>query len=244
MLRENDNGGAQRPRAADILAPTFRRFIWSAYDNLWTLVLANLIWIALALPIVTAPAATAGLYHLTRRMAWGEPANMHDFFDGFRLHFRPSLAIGALTLAVFFLLWVAVDFYSRLRGSMEIPGVILSALLLWGGFFFLLMHVHIFPLIAGGERGFFQVLRKSSLLVLDNVAFTVGLLIQATVVKVICVVTGAGLFLAAVSFTALLLSTGHRELLRKYRPGQIPENEPENRTWRSVFRPWDQPKSP
>lgn len=237
-------GNADRPRAAEMLAPAFRRFLWSAYDNLWTLVLANLLWILLAIPLITAPAATGGLYHLTRRMAWGEPAHIRDFFAGFREHFRPSLAVGAFTIVVFFLLWTAVDFYSHLGGPMEIPGLVLSAVLLWGGLFFLLMHVHAFPLIADGERSFLQILKKSALLVLDNPVFTLGVIVQATALKVICVVTGAGFFLAAVSFTSLLLSMAHRELIRKYRPGDVPPDEPETRTWRSIFRPWEQPKSP
>lgn len=236
--------GTERPRAAEMLAPAFRRFLWSAYDNLWTLVLANLLWILLAIPLITAPAATGGLYHLTRRMAWGEPAHVRDFFVGFRAHLKPSTAIGAATMAVFVLLWVAVDFYSHLRGPMEIPGLVISAVLLWGGLFLLLMHVHAFPLVVDGERSFVQILRKSALLVLDNPAFTLGVIVQATAVKVICIITGAGFFLAAVSFTALLLSIAHRELLRKYRPGEVPPDEPERRTWRSIFRPWEHPKTP
>ena len=235
-----DGGAPRRVRAADILGPAFRRFVWHAYDNLGRLVLANLLWLVLCLPVVTAPAATAGLFLMARRIANGEPASVRDVLTGFRAHFLPSLKVGSMTLLVILLLWVNIDFYSHLGGWATLPGMLLAAAMIWAAAFLALMHVHIHPLIAGGDAGLRTIVRKSALLALDNVGYSVGIAVQALLVTFICVITGAGLVLALGSFLALLLSCGHRELLKRYFPDSDEASEPdETRGWRDFWRPWE-----
>ena len=233
----------RQPRAADLLRPAFKRAIWSTYDHIGLLVLANLLWVVLCLPVVTAPAATAGLFHLAREVARGKDASLHDFFVGFRTRFLPALKLGLVDLAALLVLWVNVDFYSHMRGGAVIPGMILAAAMVWVAAFFLLMHAHLYPLLADGESSLGQLLRKSALLTLDNLAFTIGITFQGLSLSVLCVITGAGLVLINGSAVAVLLTTGHRELLRKYSddPDKSPEL-PETRTLRDLWRPWESGK--
>ena len=227
-------------RAAEILRPTFKRFMWHAYDHLGLLVVANLLWLALCVPVITAPAATAGLFALARRITDGEHVSLADFFLGFRADFLPALKVGSFTLAAVLLLWVNVDFYSHLGGWATLPGMLLAAVMIWAGAFLLLMHVHAHALIARGDVALRTVLRKSALLVLDNIGYSVGVSIQALSVAVISLVTGAGAVLVLGSFVALLLSCGHRELLKRYFPDSPEAIEPdETRGWTDVWRPWE-----
>lgn len=231
-------------RAADILRPTFKRFLWNSYDHIGLLVAANLLWLLLCLPVVTAPAATAGLFHLARGIADHEPVGIRNFFQGFRGHFLPALKAGCFTLGVAAVLWVNVDFYSHLGGRASIPGMLLAAAMIWLGGFVLLMHAHILPLIVAGERSLRAVLRKSALLTLDNPGFTIGITVQAVSVAALCVLTGAGAVLGLGSFLSVLLTTGHRELLKKYSPDAEAAREPEEtRTLRDALRPWEGPKA-
>ena len=240
-------GGKRRPppqdrraRAADLLRPAFKRSVWSTYDHIGLLVLANLLWVVLCLPVVTAPAATAGLFHLAREVARGKKPSLRDFFVGFRTRFLPAFKLGLVDLAALLVLWVNVDFYSHMRGGAAIPGMVLAAAMVWVAAFFLLMHAHLYPLLAGGESSLRQLLRKSALLTLDNLAFTIGITFQALSMSVLCIVTGAGLVLINVSAVAVLLTTGHRELLRKYSDSS--ERSPdllETRTLRDLWRPWE-----
>jgi uncharacterized membrane protein YesL len=239
----------QRPQAvvsiaaAEILRPTFRRFLWNSYDHIALLTLANLLWLALCLPVITAPAATAGLFHLARKIADHEAVAIRDFFEGFREHFFPALRAGALMLAVAVILWVNVDFYSHLGGRAAIPGMLLAAVMIWIAAFVILIHAHLFPLIVEGEGRTGAALRKSALLTLDNPGFTIGITVQALSVGALCVLTGAGLVLALGSLHAVLLATGHRELLKKYFPDSDAAQEPpETRTLRDAVRPWEGPK--
>ena len=229
----------RRPRAADILRPTFQRFLWNTFDHLGLLVVANLIWVGLCLPVVTAPASTAALFHLGRKIAAGEEVTVRDFLVGFRVHFVPSLKAGAFTLTAGVVVWANVDFYSQFGGRATVPGMLLAATMVWVGAFVALMHVHVLSLIVHGERSLRAVLRKSALLVLDNPVFTVGIAVQALSVAVLCIVTGAGLVLALGSFLAVLLTTGHRELLKKYFPDSPEASEAaEIRVFRDLVKPW------
>ncbi len=241
LPRRDQRGSERSVRAADLLRPAFTRALWSTYDHIGLLVLANLIWAALCLPVVTAPASTAGLFHLTRKISKGEEVSLRDFFRGFRLHFLPALKLGVVDLAALLLLWVNVDFYSHLSGAATIPGMVLAAAMVWVAAFFLLMHAHLYPLMVEGDTALRQLLRRSALLTLDNLAFTVGITVQAIALSVLCVITGAGLLLLNGSLVAVLLVTGHDELRRKYHSWE-PSPDPETRTLRDLWRPWESGK--
>lgn len=232
-----------RISAAELLRPAFRQALWGTYDHLGLLVVANLVWLALCVPIVTAPPATAGLFHLTLMIARGEDAGIRDLFRGFRRHLPPALKLGVVDFVVLVLLWVNVDFYSHMRGGAAIPGMILAAALIWAGAFYALMHAHLMPLMVSGERSLGRLLKKSALLTLDNIGLTIGITLQAASLTVLCVITGAGLILINGSLVASLLTAGHHQLLRKYSdsPAETPP-EDETRTFRDLWRPWDSQK--
>jgi uncharacterized membrane protein YesL len=214
--------------------------MWATYDHIGLLVLANLLWILLVLPVVTAPAATAGLFYLAREVSRGGAPDLRVYLRGFRKWFGPALRLGILELAAGVVLWVNIDFYSHLRGPASIPGMVLSAVMVWLAAFFLLMHVHLFPLLVAGERRLRTLLRKSALLTLDNLGFTIGIAVQSLALTALCVVTGAGLVLINGSALAMLLTTGHHELLRKYSDDpSLPPEMIENRSFRDLWRPWE-----
>jgi len=230
----------RRARAADVLGPSFKRFFWHAYDHLGTLILANLLWLVLCLGVVTAPAATAGLFRLATRIAADEPATLSDFWKGFRMDFAPALKVGAFTAAAAVAVWFNFGFYSGLSGPLAFAGAAIAAILIWAAAFLLLMHAHLHPLVARGDRSLRSLLRKSALLTMDRPGFTIGVTLQALVLSSLFVVSGAGLVLVLGSFIALLLSTAHRELLKSYFP-ESPEAQepPETRTLRDLLRPWE-----
>lgn len=234
------SSGPRRARTADVLGPAFRRFFWHAYDHLGVLILANLLWLVLCLGVITAPAATAALFHLATRIAGGATVTLADFWLGFRRDFAPALRLGIFTAAAAVLVWFNVGFYSRLRGGLAFPGATLAAVLIWAAAFLLLMHAHLHPLLARGDMSLRSILKKSALLTLDRPAFTVGVTLQALVLFALCVVSAAGLILGLGSFIALLLTTAHRELLKSYFPESAEAQEaPEERTFRDLWRPWE-----
>jgi uncharacterized membrane protein YesL len=80
------------------------RVVWQSIKHLnargYIYIWANLYWIALSLPIVTAPAAWAALNVLIHRAQTRSSVSMDDFMEGFRTHFKRSLLNGLLTLCI------------------------------------------------------------------------------------------------------------------------------------------------
>ena len=235
---DSPDRGPRKVRAADLLRPAFRRSIWSTYDHIGLLVIANLLWLALCIPVVTAPAATAGLFHMARRISRREEVSLRQFFVGFRAHFFPALKLGIVDLAAILVLWINVDFYSHLRGAATIPGIVLAAAMVWVAVFYWLMHVHLYALLVNGDTSLRQLLRKSALLTLDNLGFTIGIAFQGLALSALCGITGAGLVLINASAVAVLLVSGHDEVRRRYHSWE-PAAPEETRTFRDLWRPWE-----
>jgi uncharacterized membrane protein YesL len=66
------------------------------YIYIW----GNFWWFLLSLPIITAPAAWAGLMHLGYAAHHSPGVNLEAFWEGFRANFRSSLALVALNILV------------------------------------------------------------------------------------------------------------------------------------------------
>jgi uncharacterized membrane protein YesL len=114
------------------------------------LVAANVLWLLLSLPIVTWPAATAGLFLLAQRVVReeldGEPveARLSDFWDGFRQYWQRSSLLTLLDVGMLALILVALMFY--IRSSVEplrwLVGPIALVGLVWLG-----AQLYLYPLL-------------------------------------------------------------------------------------------------
>ncbi|MGC8837743.1 MAG: hypothetical protein ACP5UM_04930 [Anaerolineae bacterium] len=138
------------------------------WEELFTLVPANLLWFAVALgplilalgltwafppqvvwlgavvSLVTAPPATAGLHLLANEMAHGRSVSLSLFWRGFREFFGPALGVGLFN---FFLLVVVASnylFYGGFSGRWVpwVQGAWVAAGLLW-----MAMQLYLYPLL-------------------------------------------------------------------------------------------------
>ncbi|MFZ5916669.1 MAG: DUF624 domain-containing protein [Chloroflexota bacterium] len=87
------------------------RSVNDLFQAIGPLIFANLLWLALSLPLITAPAAGAGLYYFVALTIRGEEPSLASFWDGFRRYFVRSGALAALNLAVLIVLLVNFLFY-------------------------------------------------------------------------------------------------------------------------------------
>jgi uncharacterized membrane protein YesL len=118
------------------------------FQAIGPLIVANLLWLALTLPLVTAPPALAGLYCFVDLVVRGEDPPLSRFFIGFRRYFVPSWALAALNLGLLAVLLVNFVFYlcqpSDWIQLVAIPMFYL--LLLW-----LCVQTYLFPLLVGAR---------------------------------------------------------------------------------------------
>jgi uncharacterized membrane protein YesL len=77
---------------------------------------ANLLVIALTIPIITAPAAYAALLHMTRTAHTGITTTFSDFWEGFRLYFKRATLLGVCEALVAFMLYINFTTYASGQG--------------------------------------------------------------------------------------------------------------------------------
>lgn len=192
------------------------------------MLVANVLWILVSLPLVTLPAATGALFYLAHRVVLEErardpvPARIGDFWVGLRTHWLRSTLLGLLNFAAFILLFTALQFY--LWNPQELlrilAGPISLLLVVW-----LAMQLYLFPLlIVSQEETIWSIIRRSFFLVLGYPLDSLMLVIWLLLLTAISVVlAGPALFLL---FSAVaLIQTMILRIIRIAR-GEIPDRRP------------------
>ncbi|MBC8446354.1 MAG: DUF624 domain-containing protein [Chloroflexi bacterium] len=181
----------------------FRKTLGDLWNEFYLLAMANVLWAALNLLLVTGPPATAGLFVLTHRLACGEAAGLRDFFEGFRRYFWRSWLWAIVAGAGFFILGgdvVLIGSLSSANYVIFIQGFFLMLLFLWA---FLLLHA--FPLILEQERPSLHLALRNGLVMLaGNRGFSVTLFGLALLVALLSTLLFAPWGIITVVFLALL----------------------------------------
>lgn len=256
-----------------------RDSFWISYDHLGKLVLANVIWfslsfgaiiiaaaiagyagwslsarsiiiaIGLAVGLVTVPSVSAGMLHFTSLLAQKKSAEIKDLFQGIRLNFGRSVALGLLAIIVWAALAVNIIFYARVIGPINFwLGTIPGGMAIWMFAFYNVMLVHFAPMIVrtrGGPLGTFKI---AALLTLGNVRLSSGLYISVWVIILLACLTGVGIICLVAALSGVLLNVGYGELARRYErknrenAGLKPleeEDEYAGRGLRDILKPWE-----
>jgi hypothetical protein len=178
------------------------------------LMVSNILWLLLCLPIITIPPAFAGLYYATSQLAQTELSTRQTFFEGFKKYLFPSYFWFFSNVIVVGLLLFNIDF------SIKFPQVVWLQLLrgvywvLLGSW--MLLQIYTFPLIIQQDKPrLFLALRNSIILWFKNVLFS--LLLSFVI---IVLVTGSFYlyplwFVITASLTAYLVNLGVIYLLSK-----------------------------
>lgn len=88
------------------------------WDEMFNLMLCNLLWLVAQLFVISGPPATAALFYVTNGTAKGGFAKLTDFVGAFRRFFWESWKWGIINVVVILTLGYALLYYS----SGELPG--------------------------------------------------------------------------------------------------------------------------
>jgi len=150
--------------ALRVWSRAWRHLRHRGYVYIW----ANLCFVVVALPIVTAPAGFAGLVKLSRALQRGERADLNTFWAGVRENLGRGIVLGILTLAILVVNLSNLTVYKVSTGldvSLRIAWI--SAIALW-----LMLMFYFWPIYYAMERPTtVGVLRNALLLVLRHPAF-------------------------------------------------------------------------
>src|SRR4051812_42809196 len=95
---------------------TALRIVWRGIQQFehygWLYVLMNILAVALSLPILTAPAAYAGLCHLSHTAQTGVTASANDFWEGFRANLARGILVAVANILILIVLWRNFVYYS------------------------------------------------------------------------------------------------------------------------------------
>ena len=198
------------------------------FAMLTNLVMLNILWLVCCIPVVTAGAATAALYHTVFQFHDKvDDAVLKPFFRGFRSNFRQATLLLLPMLAILGLLGFDMMYLvSRGQGTAMLFPLILAALLVMG------MLAHLFPLIARFEMDAKALLRTAFSLVMLHLPATV-LVIALTLLPAFLLVLFPAQFLrfgvawAGVWFAAIAYFFG-KFLLKVWNKHVASESESES----------------
>ncbi len=186
-------------------------------DRVSGFALANLLWVLLSLPIVTLPAATAGLFAATSPWARGKTGDLfRDFFDGMRQCWFKSTVVVVLDLAVGGLVAINLTIFRMMNLSQPLTVMSQSAMLCVA-LLIVMVNLYIWPLmvlfnmplnqlfLASLQMVFAYPWRSLLLLLAGLVPLLLGLVLPAAVMIIV-----------SVSASALLINWGAWRVIRLF----------------------------
>ena len=181
------------------------------WQELWTILIVNLLFLFANLLVITGPPATLALFFYANRIAHEERTTERDFLQAMRTYWKPAwrwgfvniLIIGLLT-GDYFLIETLTD--NATMASL-VQGLYLTLLATW-----LLLQLFAIPfLFEQTEPQIFQALRNAAVFLKRNLIFAVvfGLLLA------LCLMAGTLLFMLTFAFgSAFVAFAGNRAVLR------------------------------
>lgn len=198
----------------------------------------------------------AVLAHNARRLIEGTAEGFfREVWLGVRKMFLPGLKLFLCNALVYFIFYVAFGFYifnlKRLLG-VDIPPLRWAAIGITGWLFtfFTMMQMYLIPLLVYKPKEKFTIiLKRASLLTVDNVVQTFSVLLFTFVLFALSFFSLAVITILLPGLVAMLHVTNFSVLLNRYEPpeeqslqGEKKKDdsaERETRSWRTIFRPWE-----
>ncbi len=186
---------------------------WSAF------IFANIMWALMSLPLVTLPAATAGLFTYMSRRARGEQADLFPaFFEGVRLYWRKATLIALLNLLAGGLIGANLLILTVMNLDTDVIAIISRSVTLFAALALLLINLYVWSLLVLVDSLSVPRLISSAVrLVFAHPLWSSGVLIAALLPVLISLLLPQGVFvLFTASLTALIICKGTGRVINRY----------------------------
>lgn len=194
------------------------------FDHWATFVLSNLTWVVFALPIVTLPLGTVGLFQVMSLWTRGkQPEFFRDFFDAIRRCWWKALLIGLIDIVAGSLIFANMMIL-KLMGFGN-PLVLLAAsMTVFVTFMLVATNMYIWSLLVVAEFGLRRIVELSLKLVFAHPFETILTLIAGLLPLILALLLALPALLwllGLISLSALIINRGTWRVIRRY----IPEAE-------------------
>src|SRR5258707_5405867 len=172
---------------------------WAAF------VLANMLWCLFALPVITIPAATAGLFAAMSPGTRSQPSKMFAaFFGMMRRVWLKATVIGLLDVLAAGLIVGNLSIF-RVMATLDLIGFLARSVTLFVGLALLLINLYVWPLMAVADMPVRQLIETSALLVFAHPVRAIGVLIAASLPVAISLVLPRAVWLFVTFSTCALI---------------------------------------
>lgn len=183
------------------------RDVW---EDLWGMLVVNLLWTLCVLTIIPGPPATLAVYRFANRLVHGEEVDLHDFLEGFRQSWATAWQWGAINLIV--LLIFAGDIYLSNQDylAVAVPPLVqsfyIALLVVW-----LLWQSYVLVFMLEQEQMVVgSAFRNAAVMLGKNFSFTVAYILEV----IITLLVGTLLFMISFAIGGVLLAViGNRAVL-------------------------------
>ena len=185
----------------------FFRFFELYFRKFWKLIIANLLYVLVSLPVVTRGLAEAGITVITRNYAREKHAFLpSDFFDTIKKNWKQSLIFGLLELVVGGILLYGLYFYVMgATAEISLGTIIPIAIALFITLMFRFAYYYVYLQIVTFKMTFKQIVKNSVLFAMAGVKQNLVIFLSLLLITVL-VALGLWLFTGV---TVLIVILGY-----------------------------------
>jgi uncharacterized membrane protein YesL len=201
--------------------------LFDLLDRAAAFILVNLFWVLLSIPLVSAPAATAGLFATTSLWVRGKQVEVfQEFWSAARRFSRKATLIGVIDLLIAGLVLLNLAIFQRMDTG-QIVALISQSATLFVGLTALVVNLYLWPLMVIFEDVPLHRLFNTSLkLVFAFPLWSLVMLVLALIPFVVSLLFFTGiLVLATFSAAGLLINWGAWRIIRRYIPEALAKIE-------------------
>jgi uncharacterized membrane protein YesL len=187
-------------------------------DEWLTPVMANLLWVALSIPLITLPMATAALFATMFYWTRGKrPEAFNVFLDTMRRCWLKSTLVALLDLIVGGLVVVNLSIFQMMDMTQALA-FISRSVTLFIGVLLVLVNVYVWPLLAVWDVPLRRLLEFALQLVFAHPLWSLGIAAAALLRLVVAsvILPAAALLLGGVAFTAYVACKGAWFIAQQY----------------------------
>jgi hypothetical protein len=212
------------------------RVVWAAikdfWDELFLLVLMNIVTVLLIIPVVTFPPALAGLWNASNIVAQGKTIHWSDYFAGFRRYFWKAWLLALLNILMAVIVATNIWFYNPDVAPFEISptlsawiaGVFVAIGVLWTA-----LQMYIWAVLLEQEDQRLRLaLRNAAILFIANPGFTIVLFVLLLAVAVASWLVMMPWILFTLAFFGVVCNKVVIHLLEPFRERMREESEEAN----------------
>jgi uncharacterized membrane protein YesL len=181
-------------------------------EEIFLLILFNVLWSISALLVLPLPFAAAGLAWAAAEIGEGKVIKWRTFFEGGRRYWKPAYRWGLVNLVVWGLIFINFNFYNDIAAAwaLFVRTLVLSVAILWGS-----VQLYVFPLLILQEAPSLRLAYRNGLILMGSQpALTVVLLVLAAALLFVSVLLTFPLFILYFALIALLSNRAVVESLK------------------------------